>query len=115
MNKLHQLLRSSRGETLVESLVSVLVFTLSSLLLFSMVFAAANINRSAKQADLDRQEQLSAAETGDGETVPGTVTVLIGSEVIPSESFNDISICRKEPGALYSYFRSAPDPEGLES
>lgn len=52
----------NRGETLVEVLASVLICSLSVALLFSMVMASGNMDKSAKEADKIFNESLSAAE-----------------------------------------------------
>lgn len=54
-------LKNSRGESLVESLVSILIFTLASILFLTMVNSSARINEAAKAEDEQfqtRQERL---------------------------------------------------------
>ena len=55
-------LRSRRGETLVETLVAILVSALSVVLLVGGITAAAQINRRAAEQDGDFYGQLTAAE-----------------------------------------------------
>ena len=55
-------LRSTAGETLVESMASVLIFTLSSIILLSMVASASRLNRIAKEEDNALTHQLYIAE-----------------------------------------------------
>ena len=114
MKRLIARLRKRSGETLVESMAAILVFTLSSLLLFSMVNAANRINLTTKQADLERQSQLSAAESGVSSQT-SKVYLYIGSSESIQESFS-VHIAQKEqedgaPPALYSYFRSVQSTE----
>lgn len=115
MKRLIARLRSSVGETLVESMVAILVFALSSLLLYSMITAANEINRITQKSDLERQEQLSIAEAGN-ETRPSSVDLSVrstksgGSTFEPEASYT-VHIAQKETAegestALYSYFRS---------
>lgn len=61
-------LKNRRGETLIESLVAILAFTLSSIAMYSMVTAAAEINYSARQADKDFQAQVTYIEKASGGT-----------------------------------------------
>ena len=56
-------LRSRRGETLVETLVAILVSALSVVLLVGGITVAAQINRRAAEQDGDFYGQLTAAET----------------------------------------------------
>ena len=100
-------LRSRKGETLVEAMVSILVFTLSSILLLTMVTAASNINKAAKEADASRQAQLSAAEEGVNSNIQGAKVGISVGDNAASVTY-DVSISQKEPGALYSYFRLSP-------
>ena len=52
MNKIFKKLRSRKGESLIESLAAILVMTLASVVMYSMVTAAADINTKAKNNDL---------------------------------------------------------------
>ncbi len=52
----------ARGETLVEVLASILICSLSVALLFSMVMASGNMDRSAKKVEEDFSESLNLAE-----------------------------------------------------
>lgn len=107
-------LRKCSGETLVESMAAILVFTLSSLMLFSMVNTANRINQATKEADLERQSQLSVAESGISSRT-SSVYLYIDNTVSIQESFT-VYVAQKEQeegasSALYSYFRSAKTAE----
>lgn len=108
MKKLISRLRNARGETLVEALVSILIFTLSSILLFSMLVSASNINRAARAADEDRQSQLDYAEAETSTDTPATVSISCPDLNSSPESTQVVSvyISRKEPGALFAFFRA---------
>ena len=110
LKKLMARLRGRKGETLVESLAAILVFTLSSIILLTMVSAATGLNRAAKIADENRQTQLAAAETGGSEVCRGTVRICFNenSRASSTPRSYDVSVCREAPGALYAYFRAAP-------
>lgn len=63
MKRIQKKLRSQRGETLVELMVSILIATLSVGLLLGGVTVSANINRQAQKSDTYFYETLSAAES----------------------------------------------------
>ncbi|MEG2138803.1 MAG: hypothetical protein RRY64_09105 [Oscillospiraceae bacterium] len=63
MKNLLKKLRQSRGETLIETLVAVLVMTCASVLLATMLLAASNLNGKALEQDQIFNNQLTAAET----------------------------------------------------
>lgn len=54
-----------RGETLTETLVSILILTLSGLLLLTATMAANKVNQAAVKMDADLREQLQYAEMQD--------------------------------------------------
>ena len=62
MERLIRKLKSKAGESLVESMAAILIFTLSSIALLSMISASADINRTAKVADRQYQEQMACVE-----------------------------------------------------
>ena len=71
-----------KGETLPESLVSILILTLASVLLLTSVSAAARINRAAEEADNGVFRQLMETELArEGQGIPGTVTVTVNGNV----------------------------------
>jgi len=55
-------LKSKKGETLIETLVSILIAALSVALLTTSVIAAARMNKTAKDADVEYYTKLEAAE-----------------------------------------------------
>lgn len=65
MKALRKKLHNSKGETLIEVLVSILICTLSVALLFSGIMAANNINRQAEISDNGFFDVLNAAEQKD--------------------------------------------------
>lgn len=56
-------LKSQRGETLVETMASIVIAALSVALLFTCVMAGVQINRMAQGADEAYYKALTAAET----------------------------------------------------
>lgn len=106
MNNLLKKLMSKAGESLVESMAAILVFTFASIIMLSMVSAAADINTTAKNTDRSFNEQMVVAERGastDRHT-SGTVTFNFGSveETVPVDVF------QKETGDLYAYYKQMP-------
>ena len=110
MKKCFLRLRDARGETLVEALLSILIFTLSSILLFSMLASASNINHAARIADEERQSQLSIAETGTDSGTTADISIAYPDLNAESIQTVTVNISRKESGALYAFFR-APSAE----
>ena len=101
MKNLMKKLRSRAGESLIEALAAILIFTLASQTMYSMVTAAAGINKTAKNADRALQEQLVVVERADDVTETGTVTMALGSNDVISVT---VDIYGGKDGALYSYF-----------
>ncbi len=60
--KLIQKLKSLRGETMVEMLVSMLILTLSICLLVTMIVVSYQFDRQARELDNKYRDELSAAE-----------------------------------------------------
>ena len=107
-------LRSRCGETLVEAMISILVFTLSSVLLFSMITAATNINKATRDADAERQAQLSVAEADPVNGADG-MNVSISFDALDDSHSTSIPVLIAQadgkPNALYSFSRPAAEPE----
>lgn len=86
-------LKSQRGETLVETMASIVIAALSVALLFTCVMAASQINRMAQEADEAYYKALTAAETQAAAAKSGKMEI--------SEKEFDISLYGGE--GLYSY------------
>ena len=56
MKQILNKLRSRAGESLVESLAAILIFTMASIVMYSMVTTASDINLKAKEMDEKIQE-----------------------------------------------------------
>ena len=109
-------LKSKVGESLVESLAAILIFTMASIVLYSMVTAAGDINRKAKEEDAENQAQLVAVEQGLPSAKNGTGTVTFsmvtsgGSTVKIAEVGVDVYGGRND--SLYTYFVQTPPAGG---
>lgn len=77
MKKLIARLKTQHGETLLESLVSILIVALSTVLLLAAITGAARVNQSVRDGDAQYQSQLRTAERGGG-TIEGDLQVVIG-------------------------------------
>ena len=62
MKKLFTKLSSRRGETLIESLTSIIVITLVSAFLVGSIVAGTRMNERARELDSELQTQRNAAE-----------------------------------------------------
>ena len=64
-------LKNSKAETLLETLVSILIAVMSVALLSTAVMASANMNAATRAADEAFAEQVAQAELGTGEVLEG--------------------------------------------
>lgn len=103
MKALFRKLKSKAGESLVETLAAILIFTMASVVMYSMVTTAADINSTVKEKDKQNQVQMVAVEKGDpaAKTGEGTVTFYLGSHKIAETS---VDIFGGENESLYSFF-----------
>ena len=95
MKALFRKLKSKAGESLVETLAAILIFTMASVVMYSMV--------TVKEKDKQNQVQMVAVEKGDpaAKTGEGTVTFYLGSHKIAETS---VDIFGGENESLYSFF-----------
>lgn len=98
--KLLRKLRARSGETLTETLCAVLVMSLSSVLLATMISAAAHMNASALEKDRALYTELTAAEARSAaKSEPKAVYVTInGTKVTFAATYYG-----DKDGALTSY------------
>lgn len=91
MNNLYRRLHENRGETLIESMAAILIFTFASILLLTMLSAAKEINHTAAQWDASRKANMELAEMAEQEAVPATVEFVIHGkrEAVAVEVFGD--------------------------
>lgn len=104
-------LKSKAGESLVESLAAILVFTMASIVMYSMVTSAADINRTAKEMDAQNQAHMIAVEKGEDAAMNGsaTITVTMGSTQISKEK---VDIYGGQDDSLFTYFVDPTEPTG---
>lgn len=90
-------LGDNRGETLLESMAAILIFTFASILLLTMLTTAKEINQAASQWDAAKAADMELAEMAEQEAAPGTVQFVIHgcTETVEVEVFGS------EPGGYY--------------
>ena len=105
MKKILTRLKSKKGETLVESMAGILIFTFGSIIMLSMVTSAADINTAAKEADQEYFTQMVQVELAQ-EDATGTVTIATpaGDDTV------GVSISGSTEG-LYAYYKATPSGE----
>lgn len=104
MNMIFKKLCSRKGESLIESLAAILVVTMASIVMYSMVTSAADINTKAKNNDLAVQEQLAVAERGDDPDDDGTITMVIRVDGRNEDVASLPVDIYGNDGELFSYF-----------
>lgn len=90
-------LRSKRGETLIESLAAILVFTLSSIIFLTMVSSASHINQTVKAEYAAFQTQQQDIEN-ESYGLPETLTVKCGEA---EQKFSVNKVVTEELTAFY--------------
>ena len=91
MSKLYERIRQKRGETLIESMAAILIFTFASIALLTMLMTAGDLNETAAQWAEAQGAAMERAETGEGEGIPGSVTVTLHGDpvVVQVEVFGE--------------------------
>ena len=120
MKTIFKKLKSKVGESLVESLAAILIFTMASVVLYSMVTTAGDINGKAKEMDAANQQHLLAVERGEPAEKNGTGTIAIsmtaGNGTTVSLTEGDPIVVDiyggQEEGSLYTYFVQPAPPAG---
>lgn len=71
---------AQRGETLIESLGAILVFTFASIAMLTMLSTANNMNQMAEAKAQARQKGQLLTETPEGDVTTGQVTVWVNGK-----------------------------------
>lgn len=101
MKNLFHKLRSKAGESLIESLAAILIFTMASIVMYSMVTTAADINRKAKIMDETNQQHMIDVEKGEDPNGSATITFsLDGTQIAQTP----VDIYGGEDDSLFTYF-----------
>ena len=103
MKALFRKLKSKVGESLIETLCAILIFTMASIIMYSMVTSAGDINRTAKEMDTKNQAHLAAVEKGEpsAKTDTAVITFSMDGELIAQST---VDIYGGRDDSLYAYF-----------
>lgn len=77
MSNLFDRIRQNRGETLLESMAAILIFTFASIALLTMLMTAGNLNEKAAQQTQAQAAAMALAEMGEGAAGTGTVRIIL--------------------------------------
>lgn len=107
MPRLWKRLVNKAGESLVETLAGMLIFTLGSIIMLSYISTAANITRITEDVDNQYYEDVIAAELAN---VPGEETsdvhfLIAGSNLNQTVTVNVYG----SPDSLYTYYAEEDD------
>lgn len=113
MDKMKKKLRSKKGESLIESLVSILIFTLASIMLYTMLSTSVRLNQAAKDADAKYEVEMIYAEQGEkaypelpaGANGDGNVNIELVKDGGNKQTLvrYNVEIHRQDKDSLYSY------------
>lgn len=106
MRRLVKKIRSRKGETLAEILVSVLIVALSALLIASMFTAAGSINAAVKKLDENFYESVTQVESQSGTSTSGTVHFQIEDEAGNEEGDIQVDIYTDESKNFSAYSKA---------
>lgn len=109
MKKILQRIRNKKGESLVESLVSILIFTLASVLLLTMVSSASRINTTVKDEDEEFMEQQKKTELMPENGDRRTITIQSGDRALGT-----VEAYVVEQGPIVAVFPVNEDAGGAE-
>lgn len=115
---MRKLFLNKKGETLVEVLAAILIFTLSSIILYSMITSATKVNMKMQQKDETVQTQTKLAEHAETkpDTATGVLTMTVkakkGAEPDPEKDENvgapipvDVFVFKdSSDDSLYAYY-----------
>lgn len=103
MKAMFRKLKSKAGESLVETLCAILIFTMASIIMYSMVTSAGDINRTAKEMDTKNQAHLAAVEKGESGAKNGSAVVCfeMDGQTIAQAT---VDIYGGQNDSLYAYF-----------
>lgn len=102
--KLIQKLKSRRGETMVEMLVSMMILTLSICLLVTMIVVSYQFDHQARELDKTYKNDLSTAENFTGTSTSGTIKLkLNGVGASGGEQTINVAIYSNTGSNLKSY------------
>lgn len=112
MNKIIACLRSKAGESLVESMAAILIFTFASIAMYTMIMSSNDINKQAKETEETNMEQIVIAEmaASEGKIADGAVSfsITVGTDTKPLDTVS-VDVYGMTDG-MYAYY-----PEGVSN
>lgn len=120
MKNLISKLESKAGESLIETLAAILIFAMASIIMYTMVTTAGDLNLKTKEMDEANQQHMIAVEKGltsDKNGTPiitvsdATITFSIGTNTIAQV---DVNIYGGQNGSLYAYYQTPPEDGNSE-
>lgn len=112
MNKVIARLRSKTGESLIESMAAILIFTFASIAMYTMIMSSNDINQRAQETEETNMEQMVIAEmaASEGKIADGTVlfTITSGTETKTLDAVS-VDVYGMTDG-MYAYY-----PEGVSN
>lgn len=106
MNRIVKKLISRRGESLIESIAAILLFTMASVAFLSMVSASTNINQTVTEREAQYSAELNYAEDP-AHAASGTdisVEIIVGNDDAHPITVSNVGIAQKNDGAIYAYY-----------
>lgn len=110
MKTLIQRLKSTRAESLIETMAAILIFTFASILFLSLVSAAADINLSVKKADESFQTQQVSTETLSGTPTQATAVLQLWTDENKNGLFEDGELTHLDEINVTLYRSEGEDP-----
>lgn len=96
---------SKKGETIVETLVSILIVAMASIAMAVMVSAATTTNEAVKLKDAEYYTALSEAENGITCSEPGSLAVTVDGNVVNGGSGISVNFGSGSSGLFTVYTR----------
>jgi hypothetical protein len=111
MKQILRRLKNKSGETLVESMAGILIFTFGSIIMLSMLTSAADINTAAKEADQVYFEDMKVIELAqDAFSSNVNVHFSIGNSSTPIAGNVKVDVYAGN-GGLYAYYKATTSGE----
>lgn len=107
MKQMWKRLKSKTGETLVETMAAILIFTFGSIIMLSMITSAATINKMAEEADAQYLADMQAVEKADNPRQGGEYFVVFAATEAGLASSLDIvpvDVYGGSQDGLYAYY-----------
>lgn len=105
MKTIKQRLSDSRGETLVESMCAILIFTLASIAFLTMTTTSANINATVTRNESEYRTELEFAEDPANAAARPGYQVMITVNDETAFAVDNVGIAMQQDGGMYAYYQ----------